>query len=202
MLNSKLYELWSVPIYKSEIPVDNKWLNFLNQIKYHRVHTNNGYMSNKFNLLETKQLNSLKKQIIKHLHNYTYEHLGIKTKFKITVSWSMKHIENDFAQTHKHTNSIFSGIYYLQTQEGCGDIFFHNKNRLVEMFSLTYRKDNFLNVEKCLFKIKNGTLLLFPSDVYHGTEQMRLKNFERICLSFNVFIKDNIGVNESLLQLK
>jgi|8_EtaG_2_1085327.scaffolds.fasta_scaffold03361_5 uncharacterized protein (TIGR02466 family) len=202
MLNSKLFTLWPVPIYKSEIPLNTKWLNFIKKIKYNRVYANNGWMSDKFNLLETKQLKTLKKQIIKHLHNYTYEHLGIKTKFKITVSWAMKHTEGDFAQTHKHTNSVFSGIYYLQTKKDCGDIFFHNKNNLVNMFSLSFRKDNFINVNKCLFNLKDGVLLLFPSDVYHGTERMKVKNFERICLSFNVFIKDNIGINESLLELK
>jgi len=177
MLNSKLFTLWPVPIYKSEIPLNTKWLNFIKKIKYNRVYANNGWMSDKFNLLETKQLKTLKKQIIKHLHNYTYEH-------------------------HKHTNSVFSGIYYLQTKKDCGDIFFHNKNNLVNMFSLSFRKDNFINVNKCLFNLKDGVLLLFPSDVYHGTERMKVKNFERICLSFNVFIKDNIGINESLLELK
>ena len=114
----------------------------------------------------------------------------------------MKHTKNDFAQPHLHKNSILSGIFYLQAKQGSGDLIFSRTNFLSDTFSFDRINDNIINTNNVVFKVYDGLLLIFPSRIKHGTFPMPFDNYERICLSFNTFITDKIGYDDTKINFK
>ena len=60
---------------------------------------------------------------------------------------------------------------------------------------------NLYNSESWWFPVGTGALVMFPSELQHMVEQKQGKNL-RTSLSFNTFIKGDIGVHGELTELK
>ena len=189
-------------ILETKLDINPEWLEFVKNIEYKRNIPNNGHISKNFEILEEKKLSLLKENINNIIKKYTEDYLKISNKFKITCSWVNKHTKNDFAQPHLHKNSIISGIFYLQTKQGSGDLIFSRTNFLSDTFSFDIINDNIINTNNVVFKVYDGLLLIFPSRIKHGTFPMPFDNYERICLSFNTFITDKIGYDDTKINFK
>ena len=189
-------------ILETKLDINPEWLEFVKSVDYKRNAPNNGYVSKNFEILEEKKLSLLKENINNIIKKYTEDYLKISNKFKITCSWVNKHTKNDFAQPHLHKNSIISGIFYLQTKQGSGDLIFSRTNFLSDTFSFDRINDNIINTNNVVFKVYDGLLLIFPSRIKHGTFPMPFDNYERICLSFNTFITDKIGYDDTKINFK
>jgi len=196
-----LVKIFPQPILQTKLIIEPEWMKYINSIKYVRNVHNNGYVSTDFKILNTKKLKTLKSKINNVIKNYMEEHLKISNKLKITASWVMKHVKNDFAQTHLHQNSIISGVLYLQTKKGAGDLIFARQNFLTETFAFDRIEDTALNTHQLAFNTEPGVLLVFPSNLSHYTLTMPFDNYERICLSFNTFISDTIGDGDNRIEL-
>ena len=75
-----------------------------------------------------------------------------------------------------------------------------NFNKQFETISLDPGTNNMFNSENYRLKIKERELVLFPSRLRHSVDVKKEKNL-RVSLSFNVFIKGEIGVADNLTQL-
>ena len=49
-----------------------------------------------------------------------------KNDFEITTSWLTVSKKNEQSTFHNHNNCMYSGVFYLQTDENSGDIVFEN----------------------------------------------------------------------------
>ena len=194
------HNIWSTPIYENEISVKDEWIEFCNNINYKRTFNNNGSISVGPHLLENISLLELKEKILYHVDVYTNHQLNISNKFRMCSSWCIKHIKGDFAQVHSHKNSIISGVYYLQVTDGCGDIFFKRDKFLSESFLFDLKKSTIMNSIEYKISVKTGKLILFPSTLEHYTDIMPLDNFERIAISFNMFLDGPIGEEDRFLH--
>ena len=197
-----LNPIFAEPILETKLDIKPEWIEFIKNIDYKRNKLNNGYVSKNYEVLEEEQLKSLKENINNVIKKYTEDYLKISNKFKITCSWVMKHIKNDYAQPHLHKNSIISGIFYLQAKQGSGDLVFTRTNFLSDTFSFDRINDNIINTHNVMFKVYDGLLLVFPSRIKHGTFKMPFDNYERICLSFNTFITNQIGCDDTKIDFK
>ena len=197
-----LNPIFAEPILETKLDIKPEWIEFIKNIDYKRNKLNNGYVSKNFEVLEEEQLKSLKENINNVIKKYTEDYLKISNKFKITCSWVMKHIKNDYAQPHLHKNSIISGILYLQAKQGSGDLVFTRTNFLSDTFSFDRINDNIINTHNVMLKVYEGLLLVFPSRIKHGTFKMPFDNYERICLSFNTFITNQIGYDDTKIDFK
>ena len=197
-----LNPIFAEPILETKLDIKPEWIEFIKNIDYKRNQFNNGYVSKNFEILEEEKLGSLKENINNVIKKYTEDYLKISNKFKITSSWIMKHIKNDYAQPHLHKNSIISGIFYLQAKQGSGDLVFSRNNFLSDTFSFDRINDNIINTHNVMFKVYEGLLLVFPSRIKHGTFKMPFDNYERICLSFNTFITNQIGYDDTKIDFK
>ena len=89
---------------------------------------------------------------------------------------------------HNHANCYLSGVYYVQTPEGCGDLFFLDPRAAPVMMTLPLTHLVPSAFQRVVYRPRPGRLLLFPSWLYHGVEPNQ-NGQERIALSFNVAVR-------------
>ena len=110
-------------------------------------------------------------------------------KVKISEMWSIINKKNGYNESHIHPNCLLSSVYYVQAEKNCGKIIFNNPNQVSRnRFPKDLKKTEFsANIQK--IDPKEGTLLLFPSYLWHSVEPNETDN-DRIIVSFNIEIKD------------
>jgi len=141
-------------------------------------------------LLNDKKFKSLKNYIKKWLDFYTKEILKIKDiDFYITQSWLNKNRNLDKHHSHRHTNSLVSGVFHFE--DNMSSIVFERKNDIFNL-QFNYSEFNDYNAESYKFSTEANTLILFPSGLYHSVES-NISNQIRHSLSFNTFAKGTIG---------
>lgn len=143
-------------------------------------------------LLNHPILAPLKKFISKAIDCYAYDFLKIKkesAQFYITQSWASYTNPGEKHQPHFHKNSLFSGVFYFQGEEG--PIQFQTGER---RFSLSFQYESMVpqNSETWLISPQVGKLVLFPSSLRHEV-LINKSSIQRISLSFNTFASGEFG---------
>ena len=198
----ELINIFSSPIMKTHFEVKHHWRSYFNNLDYERNQMNNAYVSSDFNVLEDMGVRVMKRKIEEIVNMYMEIYLRLSNRLRITASWVMKHKQGDFAQCHQHKNSIISGVLYLQTKKGAGNLIFNRNNFLSPSFEFDRIESTPLNTEDMEFNVDTGTLLLFPSNLHHYTEVQPFADYQRVCLAFNTFIDDSIGNADTRVELK
>ena len=197
----KVHELWPTPLYENYIDVKPDWVIKSKNFEYERMYSDNGDYTKDKEILN--QLPDLKEEIYKNVILFTEKYLHITdTNFYFTNSWVVKHYSNDWAQLHNHTNSLLSGVYYLETEKNSGDICFEsfNNNVFPNAVSPNYREYNYTTGTQIKMRVDVGKLLLFPSHLLHKVLSNKTSKI-RYSLSFNLFCKGNFGRDEFQLKL-
>lgn len=112
-------------------------------------------------------------------------------KFSISSSWYNQSLKNQgMHQTfHKHTNSFFSGIYYLS--EGSPTVF-EDPVTQRSMTQLEVLRKDYSPFERTM--AVPGSLIIFPSFVFHHSPP-HVENFDRHIISFNVLPTGKINAS-------
>jgi uncharacterized protein (TIGR02466 family) len=116
----------------------------------------------------------------------------------LTTSWVNYTKKNDWCNDHNHSNSIISGVFYVQTHESDA-IIFHNEPPYKQLSWLN-KTDNPWNAEIAMFPAIECELLLFRSDLRHRIVPVQHDGV-RVSVSFNTWISGTIGDDISLLTL-
>ena len=121
--------------------------------------------------------------------------------FKITQSWvNLTQPGSAGHHQHIHTNSVISGVLYLQTNNDDSVTFANNYFASMTMRVVT-KKYNEFNSDTWRFPVSAGKLILFPSNLLHQVESP-IGDEDRISLSFNVFPFGILGSIEELSELR
>ena len=116
---------------------------------------------------------------------------GKKTSYKIDSSWITKTNKGQNAQSHSHGLSDISGVYYINTNGEDGNLRFEYIHHLLES-NYIYSAVGSTPMDRVRAPLYNGLILLWPSNVRHGTEVNTTDN-ERLSLSFNINLsRDNL----------
>lgn len=120
----------------------------------------------------------------------------------ITTAWANYTEKGGYHHKHQHANSFLSGVLYVQVADGDKVEFYHpyDPHQRLYLPAANYNIFNSLSWE---IPAHNGLLLIFPSYLHHSVP-VKLTDGTRIALSFNTYLRGNIG-NEILsnhLQLK
>ena len=152
------------------------------------------------NVLESKELKVLKNWIVNNINMYFEEIYKPKSKVElyITQSWCNYTKENQHHLKHRHPNSFISGVYYIDVNEQKDTITFFND--IYKQLNIEASEYNLYNSTSWFFKLKNNSLVLFPSSLEHMVESVTSKT-ERVSLSFNTFLKGYLGQDESATGL-
>lgn len=105
-------------------------------------------------------------------------------KIGMLDSWFNITEKNQKHQMHIHPHHTISGVYYHQMKKEMGGIIFRNPNPFVanHLFPEGPTSPNMIT-----FVPEEGTLILFPSWLEHGTEDNQTDE-DRISISFNIDI--------------
>jgi uncharacterized protein (TIGR02466 family) len=142
---------------------------------------------------------SIKKFIDDCVKEYVAEILAptTNTSIYITQSWINFNRPGDKHHFHNHSNSIISGVFYLNTVEH-DMIYFGSPERT---FIHMMHTPNWWNMKRIGTTVSVGELLLFPSTLEHGVEKQLTDGHTRVSIAFNTWFKGEIGSEEGLTQL-
>jgi uncharacterized protein (TIGR02466 family) len=198
----ELYSLFPKLVYSNilEDVTDKQLLeikNYLDNIKYKEINNsinlNNNYTSSSQNnfVFKDKELFFIKERIMKEFIFFKNFILKYKNNdFIFTTSWVAKSEKNEISEYHNHNNCMYSGIFYVNTDENCGQLCFENFGD--KRFNLIPTEYNIYNCLNFNFKPKNKMIIFFPSELFHKI----LKNNSdiiRYSIAFNMIPVGNIG---------
>jgi len=85
---------------------------------------------------------------------------------------------------HDHANSLFSGVYYVQTNENCGNLMFYDPRESRTFYKPSVQDYTAYTADAIAHVAEAGLLLIFPSWLKHGVEP-NLSDRDRVSISFN-----------------
>ena len=139
-------------------------------------------------LLSEPELENLRKKIDEEVYNFA-KSLQIdfsKHGLKRINSWGNLQKKGNYIKEHRHNNTQFSGVFYLQTPENSGDIIFTTRNATwINSYwepSLTGYDD--LNSFEKRFSPQQCGIFLFPAHLDHYVTPSHSEE-ERYSFSFN-----------------
>ena len=202
MVESTINGIFPIPIYISKLnrKLTKKELTFVEKSKLD-FYKNEGNITSKENYaLNQKVFSSLKEDLYLRVQDYFNKVLSTTDAVTpyITQSWLNYTETNQYHHKHEHTNSLVSGVFYVNCHEQFDRIKFFKRG--YQTIKPVVKDWNLYNSESWWFPVKTGDIILFPSSLTHMVETKEGDN-TRISLAFNVFIKGTIGNNKNLTEL-
>jgi uncharacterized protein (TIGR02466 family) len=127
---------------------------------------------------------SLNERVYKIINEFRQEY-GIKT-LAIDNSWMNIQEPDSRLNFHTHPDSIISGVIYINVDDNSSKLYFYNPNAYLEylQYFIAPEIHTYLNYKTIYLKPNNGDLILFPSWLRHGSEDLN-KTVGRTVISFN-----------------
>jgi uncharacterized protein (TIGR02466 family) len=184
--------IFPTPIYMSKLnreltPLE---LKFVEKNKKTFTKNEGNITSSNNYILNEKPFANIKKELDLRVKDYFEKVISSTDEVApyITQSWLNYTETNQFHHKHAHSNSLVSGVFYINC---------HDKYKTIK---LEIKDWNLYNSESWWFSVKTGDIIMFPSSLSHMVENKEGTN-TRISLAFNVFIKGTIGNNKNLTEL-
>jgi uncharacterized protein (TIGR02466 family) len=194
--------IFPTPIYISKTNRDltSKELSFINKSKLDVYNNEGNKTSNDNYILNNKAFKTLKEELYLKVQDYFDKVISSNNNITpyITQSWLNYTETNQYHHKHTHSNSLISGVFYINSDEKFDKIKFFNESYKTIKFEI--KNWNIWNSESWWFPVKTGDVILFPSSLTHMVETKQGDN-TRISLAFNVFIKGTVGNNKQLTEL-
>ena len=186
-----IFEIFPQLIYKENLKI--KDIN-LKDFPFEHKDPRGIQFSKSNKILEIPDLKFLKDKIQDHINIFTKDILEISKDldFYITRSWIITVDNEHFDFTsHNHQNSFFTGILYLDLDEGSDCIHFH-KERNYQYIEYEYENINKYNQQSLTFHPNKNDLIIFDARLHHTAGNHITKNI-RTSLAFEVFAKGSFG---------
>jgi uncharacterized protein (TIGR02466 family) len=167
-----------------------------------------GYFNKQFNssaskdlyLFDKKEYKILSEKIMNEFNYFKDDVLRyFGNKFIYTTSWATKTEPYQTSEWHNHHNCFYSGVFYIKTDDDCGNLMFQDFNK--KNLSVKPSDYNEYNSSSWQIQPKTKMLVLFPSHLYHKIGINNNKNITRYSLAFNFMPIGDIGMGDSKLVL-
>lgn len=200
---NKVHEIFPLIVYQGEVECHHEFKkNNLEELKEYWF---NGYInespeySGKIFAHLNENYESFFKELKLHINQY-FNYLNVdytKLDYHIIKSWVGCHFNNETpsVKPHTHNESNLSFVYYANTDE-TSDKFCvaqeKNKNECVEdLFQTAIQKNLITGYNKYNCNIytitpKEGTVVLFPSNVGHFTHKFAIRKSERVVVAGDI----------------
>jgi hypothetical protein len=122
---------------------------------------------------------------------------------KVIQCWATLNKYSEYHKLHQHPNSLYSGILYLTSHDKKGKTIFKLPNPWYFLensnsFEFNHKKERSITFE---YPAQKGKLLVFPSNILHGSTPNVNKHF-RYIVGFNSFLEGNLGSDFRLTNLR
>ena len=214
-----LQGLFGTPLYTSNIgrSYTKEETDFFENSKKHVVQNSSKIPTSTMNsytgknkkgtyILELEKLSILKKDVMAHVQTY-FEKIyapASDCSIYLTQSWINYTEEGQQHHAHYHSNSLVSGVLYLDANKQQDGIIFYRPQSFYERTILIDPKPselNEFNASKWDSSVETGDIVLFPSYLKHSVDIKNGKN-TRTSLAFNTFVKGTIGGTFNLTELQ
>jgi uncharacterized protein (TIGR02466 family) len=192
----QLYNLFPIPLGFFNRPVTEKELSLVKNLEK-RPNTGNQTSTNTFILKNMTLLHSWIEDCLAEYFKATTAPKN-NISLKITQSWVNFSEAGQYHHKHAHSNSIVSGIYYIQTNPDDRVYFYRDGYQQIKILTDNW---NIYNSESWWFEAEVGKLILFPSFLTHMVPTVQGEQ-TRISLSFNTFACGVLGEEIELTELK
>jgi len=151
--------------------------------------SNQGGWPSKDNLHNDIHFKNIHDKICEALNAFVkqFDYDNEKYFLNIVNMWSIVNKKYDYNELHSHSNSLWSGVYYVKAPENCGKINLYDPRpqaHCVQHQTKTKELSS-LNFTKISFTPSDGKCLIFPGWLQHNVEP-NMSNDDRIIISFNV----------------
>ena len=152
-------------------------------------------------ILDAVEMHSIRSFLEDSLDQYARKIISSDSRhqFNITQSWLNYTRAGQSHHRHAHTNSLVSGVLYLNADKETDSIHFYRTAS--PQITVSDEQLNWYNATSWRFSVGSGELLMFPSTLVHEVQQMTGGHM-RVSLSFNAFVRGEIGADEKLNHLK
>ena len=191
MNSSKIIDLFPTPLYNDKVynPLINQQKNYL--LNLPRIKNMGNLRSESGYIFEHSIFAELKKTINEHIKEYINDvYPNTNIDIYITQSWANYTEPNQFHHKHSHPNSFISGVYYVNAIKNEDMIAFYKP--IPPIYEIQHNQHNKYNSSAAAILVESGDLVLFPSTFSHDVPPTTSQE-TRISISFNTFIKGNIG---------
>jgi uncharacterized protein (TIGR02466 family) len=187
-----------VGLFKLDEPVTKSELKYLSSLSLHN-NLGNETSDNKYLTKESK-IKRLTKFFEESVDAYFKDVYAPRydVKLKITQCWLNSTKTNQHHHLHSHPNSFVSGVYFVQSDDTTGKIFFHKD--IKKVLDVSPKEYNVFNSESWWLSSTEGTLLLFPSTLSHSVERVESEK-TRLSISFNTFPVGYLGEEGNLTAM-
>ena len=184
-----------IPIYITTVEngLTSDELNLICSLEEKQIETGGkNYISLSRTVLNLSGMERFTQVCKSELDHYTKHVIGIDNNFEITDSWTTRNPKDTFHARHNHTNSIFSGVYYINPNNA--GITFTFAPVFSKDFNFKYKINhyNIFNSTSWKVDVQPNTLVFFPSWVEHFADD-NTDNEDRRILGFNSFAFDTFG---------
>ena len=90
--------------------------------------------------------------------------------FEITACWATVLARGAAHKIHSHPNNFISAVYHVCTQPGADTINVHDPRRQASVIRPPVAELTADNTDQVVVKVRNGTLLMFPSFLEHSVD--------------------------------
>ena len=104
---------------------------------------------------------------------------------EITGCWANIYSPGAAHRAHSHPNNYLSGVYYVRTCPGADTINFHDPRSQAGVIRPPVTELTAANTDQIVVRVKTGTLLVFPSYLYHSVDANASSEI-RVSVSFNL----------------
>jgi len=104
---------------------------------------------------------------------------------KITACWANVGFQGSRHRPHAHPNNFFSGVYYIKAPKGGNTINFFDPRPQAAVMVPPVDKMSPMVAQSMTLDVQAGSLILFPSWLYHGVDMNRSTE-ERISVAINL----------------
>jgi uncharacterized protein (TIGR02466 family) len=199
MNNTRIMDLFPTPLYINNIdnPLINHQKDYL--LNLPKILNTGNLRSESGYIFEHSLFAELKKTINEHIKEYVniiYPNSNLNVY--ITQSWANYTDPNQYHHKHSHPNSFISGVFYVNAIKNEDIIKFYKD--LPFIYQINHNQPNNYNSGDVAILVETNDLVLFPSNFTHNVPPTISKE-TRISISFNTFIKGNLGDEDSSTAL-
>jgi uncharacterized protein (TIGR02466 family) len=197
--------LFPIPLYYSNIGVVNDMTKqWIYKLDYPHEAAGHDHTGNK-KILDEAPLKNLKEKIIVSCNKFINDELKVAdVTFELQNSWINRHDKGEYNTTHWHSNSMLSGVYYIQNAPGAGDIVFQKSHLYYNLFydtvRVNYKEANAYNTNEFYITPTEGDIVIFPSHLEHMVTPNET-DIPRYSLAFNLFARGTVGEGTSELTV-
>lgn len=198
------YNLFPTPVYESNIGREftKEELDYVQECGIDTYKNAGNTTSLDRYILEHPSMKNIKEFVEKNI-NIFFDKIQAPLydiKPYVTQSWLNYTSPGQYHHKHAHPNSFISGVLYFNASGEDDKITLYNP-RYDYILEVVTENFNIYNSNSWWLPANTGKLFIFPSKIQHEVQFTESKE-TRISLAFNVFIKGQIGREETLTSLK